>query len=109
MLQDIRTRYGATFDFQGDEANSLAFVVVAVEAVKRAVENEGYENLSGPVLKEALDSLTDFDFYGIKKLSYSPQDHRGTNTARIYVVQKGRPVPASDWLVTPMLTPEELD
>jgi len=109
LLQDIRTRYGATFDFQGDEANSLAFVVVAVEAVKRAVENEGYENLSGPVLKEALDSLTDFDFYGIKKLSYSPQDHRGTNTARIYVVQKGRPVPASDWLVTPMLTPEELD
>jgi len=106
LLQDMRRSYGGRFDFQGDEANTLAFVVVAVEAVKRAVEKVGYENLDGPAAKEGLDSIRDFDFYGIKKLSYTPEDNRGTNTARIYMIQDGQPVSVSDWILAPMLMPE---
>ncbi|UCG82489.1 MAG: ABC transporter substrate-binding protein [Dehalococcoidia bacterium] len=107
LLQDMRRRYGGRFDFQGDEANTLAFVVVAVEAAKRAVEKVGYENLDGPAVKEGLDSLRDFDVYGIKTISYTPEDHRGTDTAKIYMIQGGQPVPVSDWIVAPMLMPEE--
>jgi ABC-type branched-subunit amino acid transport system substrate-binding protein len=88
---------------------ALAFVVVAVEAVKRAVEKVGYENLDCPAVKEGLDSLRDFDVYGIQKISYTPEGHRGTNTARIYVIQGGTPVPVSNWMVAPMLMPEGLE
>jgi len=105
LIQDLRKRYGGRFDFGGDEANSLAYPVVAVEAIKRAVETVGYENVDGPAVKAGIDSLRDFDYYGIKTLSYTPEDHRGTNTAKIYIVQGGQPVPVSDWIVAPMLPP----
>jgi branched-chain amino acid transport system substrate-binding protein len=107
LVHDMRKRYGGSLDFQGTEAQTLAFPVVAVEAVRRAVENVGYENLDGLAVKEGLDSLSDFDVYGVQKISYTPEDRRGTDTARIYVIQGGTPVPVSDWMVVPMLMPEE--
>ena len=39
-------------------------------------------------------------------IRFSTEDRRGTNTARIYVIQGGTPVPVSDWMVAPMLMPE---
>jgi hypothetical protein len=39
-------------------------------------------------------------------IKFSTEDRRGTNTARIYVIQSGTPVPVSDWMVVPMLMPE---
>ena len=39
-------------------------------------------------------------------IKFSPEDHRGTNTAKIYMIQGGQPVPVSDWIVAPMLVPE---
>jgi hypothetical protein len=38
---------------------------------------------------------------------FSPEDCRGTNTARIYVIKGGAPVPVSDWTVVPTFMPEE--
>ena len=106
LVHDMRERYGGSLDFQGTEAQTLAFPVVAVEAVKRAVEKVGYENLDGLAVKEGLDSLRDFDVCGVQEISYTPEDRRGTDTARIYVIQGGTPVPVSDWMVAPMLMPE---
>jgi len=106
LVHDMRERYGGSLDFQGTEAQTLAFPVVAVEAVKRAVEKVGYENLDGLAVKEGLDSLRDFDVCGVQEISYTPEDRRGTDTARIYVIQGGTPVPVSDWMVVPMLMPE---
>ena len=40
-------------------------------------------------------------------LIFSPEDRRGTNAARIYMIHGGAPVPVSDWMVVPMLMPEE--
>ena len=66
----------------------------------------GYENLDGVAIKEAPDSFNDFDYYGIKQITYTPEDHRGWNRARIYQVQGGEAVPISEWKNTPMIMPE---
>jgi branched-chain amino acid transport system substrate-binding protein len=106
LLQDLRKKYGRPFDFSGDDSNGFVAMAVACEAVKRAIEEVGYENLDGPAAKMALDSIKSFDFYGIKQITYTPEDHRGWNRARIYQVQDGEVVPVSDWLEAPMIIPE---
>ena len=105
LLHDLRPKYGRPVDFAGDEQNGTVTMMVACEVVRRALEEVGYENLDGVAMKEALDSLKDFDCDGIKQITYTPEDHRGWNRARIYQVQDGDVVPISDWLEAPMITP----
>ena len=106
LLQDLRLKYGRPYDFAGDEQNGTVLMMVACEAVKRAIEEVGYENLDGVAIKRAMDNMKDFDCDGIKRITYTPEDHRGWNRARIYQVQAGDVVPISDWLETPMIIPE---
>jgi ABC-type branched-subunit amino acid transport system substrate-binding protein len=105
LLHDLRPKYGRPYDFAGDEQNGTVAIMVACEVVKRALEEVGYENLDGVAIKRTLDSMKDFDCDGIKRITYTPEDHRGWNRARIYQVQDGDVVPISDWLEAPMITP----
>jgi branched-chain amino acid transport system substrate-binding protein len=90
-----------------DGAMSLALIPTAIEAIRRAVEEVGYENLDGRAVKEALDSIKDFDPHGMgKPITYTPEDHRGSATVRIYEVQGGEAVSVTDWREAPMLVPE---
>ena len=91
---------GTTSDIHAIEAGA-----VAVEAVKRAIETVGYENLNGASVKTAMDSMKNFDVYGLKRISYTPQDHRGSTMVRIYQVKGGKVVPVSDWQEAPMIVP----
>ena len=63
--------------------------MVLCEGIKRA-QKAG--NLSGPGLKEALESIKDFDTGGLtpENLSYSAKDHRPITTTYIYSIQKDR-------------------
>jgi branched-chain amino acid transport system substrate-binding protein len=81
--------------------------VIACEAIKRAIENVGYENVDGVAIKEALDSFQDFDVYGLCGITYTPEDHRGNTKIAIYEVRDGKLVRVTDWLEAPMLVPEE--
>jgi hypothetical protein len=90
LMQDLRQKYGRPFDFAGDDQNGTVTAMVACEVVKRA-----------------LDSMKDFDCDGIKQITYTPEDHRGWNKARIYQVQGGEVIPVSDWKETPMIMPEK--
>jgi len=105
MMKDSRKRYGAEYDFQGDDVHGVVFGAIAVEALKRAIEEVGYENLDGHAVKRALDSIVDFDVYGLKNITYTPEDRRGSIKVRIYQVQDGKPVPVSDWQDAPMILP----
>ncbi len=77
------------------------------EGIKRAIEKVGYENLDGRAVKEALDTIEDFDPYGFgPQITYTnPDDRRGSNWVRICQVQGGDAVPVTDWRETPMLVP----
>jgi branched-chain amino acid transport system substrate-binding protein len=78
---------------------------VVCETVRRAIEEVGYENLDRPAVKAVLDNMKDFDVYGIWKVSYTSEDHRGTSAAAVYEIRDGKIIRVSDWRDMPMLIP----
>lgn len=78
---------------------------VACEAIRRAIEKTDYDNLSGPAIKEALESMKSFDLHGLATITYTPQDHTGSGRVRIYEIKGGNIVPVSDWREAPTLVP----
>ena len=104
---DMFMRYEGKIDTEGDIAMVLACLSIWIEAIRRAIDNVGYENLDGRAVKEALDSIKDFDPHGMgKPITYTPEDRRGSATIRIYEVQGGDVVPVADWREAPMLIPQ---
>jgi branched-chain amino acid transport system substrate-binding protein len=93
---------------QGDTAGALMVMTVMIKAISIAIDNVGYENLDGRAVREAMDSIKDFDPYGIgRPISYTPEDHRGSAMTRMYEIQDGDVVPVTEWRNAPMLVPEE--
>ena len=72
------------------------------EAVKLALEEVGYENLDGPAMRSALESM-DFDLDGIARITFGPEDRRGVTKVAIYQVQDSNPVRMTDWKEAPSL------
>jgi branched-chain amino acid transport system substrate-binding protein len=65
------------------------WVVVAAEAIKRAGPTA-----TGESVKNALESLKEFDTWGITPpFTYTNEDHRPTNRARLVMIQSGKIVP----------------
>jgi len=108
VLFDILRDVDGKLDTGGDGACTLAFVPAWIKAIKVAIEEVGYENLDGHVVKEGMYGVKDFDPHGTgKKVTYTPEDHRGSASIRIYEVRGGDVVPVTDWREAPMLVPEE--
>jgi len=62
------------------------WVIMSVEAIKRAGDNP-----TGESIKKALESLKDFDTWGITPpFSYTNEDHRPTNRARLVAIKGGK-------------------
>ena len=62
------------------------WTIMAAEAIKRAGPNP-----TGEGVKKALESLKDFDTWGITPpFTYTNEDHRPTNRARLVVVKGGK-------------------
>ena len=62
------------------------WVIVAQEAIKRAGPNP-----TGEAVKKALESMKDFDTWGITPpFTYTNEDHRPTNRARLVMVKDGK-------------------
>ena len=59
----------------------------------------------GLLYKEAMDSIKDFDIYGLATVTYKPDDHRGITRGAVYQVKDRRIVRVSDWQEAPMLVP----
>jgi branched-chain amino acid transport system substrate-binding protein len=65
------------------------WVIVAAEAIKRAGNNP-----TGESIKNALESLKEFDTWGITPpFTYTNEDHRPTNRARLVMIQGSKIVP----------------
>ena len=108
IIKDVLREVDGKIDTGGDGAMTLILFPAMIEAIGRAIEEVGYENLDGLAVKEAMYSIKDFDPYGVgRTVTYTPEDHRGTPEVRIYEVQGGRVVPVTDWVDAPMLVPEK--
>jgi len=67
----------------------------------------GYENLDGRAVWEAMYSIRDFDPHDLgRPVTYTREDNRGSPKVRVYEVQGGKVVPATDWRDAYMLVPE---
>ena len=105
LVRDLQMKYRGRLDVQGDEAHGFRAAYVAFEAVKRAIGEVGYENVDGAAVNRALLSMKDFDPYGIGPITYTADDHRGSNRVSVYQVKGGEVVPVADWREAPMLAP----
>lgn len=66
--------------------------MVAVEAIKRA-----RGTLSGESVKKALETLNDFDTWGITPpFAYTSEDHRPTTRARLVMIKDGKIMPMNE-------------
>jgi hypothetical protein len=84
LLIDLQMKYWGRLDIQGDEVHGFRAAYVACEAIRRAVEAVGHENIDGAAINEALHSGKDFDSYGIGPIIlHSLEDQRGSNLVRI--------------------------
>jgi ABC-type branched-subunit amino acid transport system substrate-binding protein len=84
---------------------SWVYGPIVCEAVKRALEDVGYENVDGPAVKRALEGMKDFDVDGMAKITFGPEDRRGTRDYAVYQVQGGKIVRVTDWQEVPILAP----
>jgi hypothetical protein len=92
----------------GHYFRGFAGVMAVAEGMKVAIDNSGYENLTGEVMKSSLEEMRDFDplDMGIG-YTWTPTDHQGLHGIRWYVWTKdGIMAPTSDWYIFEPL-PEE--
>jgi branched-chain amino acid transport system substrate-binding protein len=106
--QEVHLRYHGTKETPDYyEESIIRASAVLPEAIKRAIEKVGYENLDGRAVNEALETLEDFDPYGYgTPVTYTdPEVRRGSGLTRIYQVQGGEVVTITDWQEAPILWP----
>ncbi len=84
-----------------DYIHGLHWIMFVVEAVKMALEEVGYENLTGEAVKEyGLDKMSAFDTGGLTaKISFTdyPGDRMALDKSRIMKIEEGKIVPITDW------------
>jgi branched-chain amino acid transport system substrate-binding protein len=102
LIIDNMMKYHGEVKRDGEYYFGWVSAAVISEAIKRAIENVGYENLDGPAIKEALDGMQDFDVYGLASITYKPGDHRGTTRMAVYEARGGKIVRLSDWQEAPL-------
>lgn len=107
LMLDNQMKYRGKVMREDEYLHGWVIGAIACEAIRRTIENVGYDNLDGPAIKEALDSFKDFDVYGLCRITYTPEDHRGNTKLAVYEVRDGKLVRMTDWREAPMLVPEE--
>ena len=104
---EMWSRYHGSGEMEDVYESAIHHPIIIPEAIRIAIENVGYENLDGPSVKDALETIEDFDPYGFgPKIDYAnPEERRGSSWIRIYQVENGDPVPKTEWREAPMLVP----
>jgi branched-chain amino acid transport system substrate-binding protein len=106
LMLDTWSRYHMEPEPPGPEyIAGWAGTAITCEAVRRAIEQVGYENADGPAIKEAFDSIKGFDVDGLVTITYPGEVHRGSNKVAMYQIRGGEIVPVTDWRDAPELAP----
>jgi branched-chain amino acid transport system substrate-binding protein len=86
---------------------TFAGVDLAVKAIELAIDNVGFDNLTGADVQAALIELGAIDILdGVMRVDYS-NDSRSPHQAQLRQVQGGQFVVLQDWTETPDLRPAE--
>ncbi|MDD5039355.1 MAG: hypothetical protein PHN78_08610, partial [Dehalococcoidales bacterium] len=83
---------------------SLSILYTIRAAIKQAVADEGWENLSSETIYAALNKLTDIDTGdNFGNFGYGPDKRIGVSTIKIKRFTKDGSVAASDWITLPRI------
>jgi len=104
-MTDKQLEYHGKTEERPEYMAGWVYGAIVCEAIKRAVEEAGYENLSGTAVKRALESMNGFDVDGIVKISFGPEDRRGSRNFAVYQVQSGKLARVTDWQEVTILVP----
>jgi branched-chain amino acid transport system substrate-binding protein len=86
ILMDFHQKHHGSDTHASPYMRGWLWVIVSVEAIKRAGDNP-----TGESIKKALESFKDFDTWGITPpFTYTNEDHRPTNRARLVMVKGGK-------------------
>ena len=108
-IPGVKTMADRQTKWHGEPVYMSGWVYGAIvcEALRSAIEEVGYENVDGPAVKMALESMKGFDVDGMVKITFGPEDRRGTQSYAVYQVQGGKIVRITDWREVPILVPWE--
>ncbi len=110
-IPGVKTMVDRQLEYHGkvqelpEYAGGWVYGAILCEATKRALEDVGYENLDGPAVKRAFETMKDFDVDGMVTITYGPERRRGSRSFAAYQVQGGKLVRVSDWRDVPILVP----
>ena len=83
-------------------------VTVVAEALKRAIENVGYDQLNGDAMQVALETINNFDPGNNVAYTWTANDHQGVHGCWWYTwTDQGTLALASDWYEFATLTEEQ--
>jgi len=89
ILMEFHQKHHGTDTHASPYMRGWLWVIVAAEAIKRAGNNP-----TGESIKNALESFKEFDTWGITPpFTYTNEDHRPTNRARLVMIQGSKIVP----------------
>jgi len=80
---------------------------VAIEGIRLAIEKVGFENLTGRTVRDALASMNNFDTGLIPPITMGNNWPFWASHWRVYLIQRRRAVPISDWLEPAYVLPLE--
>jgi branched-chain amino acid transport system substrate-binding protein len=109
QIPGVRTFEDKQVEYHGKVVEDVGLMqgwtygAIACEAARLAVEQVGYENIDGPAMRRALESL-DLDLGGMIRITYGPENRRGCRIYAVYEMQDGKRVRVSDWLEAPILS-----
>ena len=104
-IKDTQERYHGKVRNEPEYIAGWLSAAIACESIRRALEDVGYENIDRLDIKRALDSMKDFDVDGIAKITYTPEQRRGSRMVATYQIREGEIVRVSDWREVPILVP----
>ena len=92
IITEFHNKYHPNDTHEAPYMRGWLWTLLMVEAIKRAGEN-----LTGEGVRKAMESLQDFDPWGLTPpFTYTADDHRPTTKARLYIIQGGKLVPLRD-------------
>ena len=110
LLHELNAEWHPEVNFRSSHyTRGFGHAFVVAEAMKKAVESVGYENIDGEAAKDALESIKDFRPPGSHiGYTWTPNDHQGIHATRWYQwLEEGTKEPITDWITHPPLPPEQ--
>jgi len=107
-LREAHKKYHGDYNIEDEMSYVFGWLIsdVTIAAAEKACKDVGYENLTGRTVKEALESIKNYDTGGLTHpLSYGEgtEGRRGNKYSRIVEWTGDKWVPASDWYSVPFI------